>query len=639
VIAAGIAAEVRRRRRRQLARRRPDERLPELTEPAAAAARAVAAAPVEDVDWLAAELRLLVRRLSGPARARFEPTVVQYHGQVTIEVALARSCGTPPEGWAANPGSKVWTLAAPHSPEELAEVTELPPCLPLLVSLGDQDEHGQVLLNLESSSAVGIVGEVAMVDGLVRSMLWELATSPLAEQLSLVTLGLDEPASSELTRWQAATDVDDLARTLRRDSTATARALEATGIPTLPAARAEGEDPWAPTVAVVAANLATREVLQAASGPGVVVIVAGGCPADALEVQVAAGEVAVPSIGLICVAQQLTRPAAENLESLLVDAAADPTAAAAAVEELHLTDVTPAPAPAPPAAGNGTNGYDAAGFDLVAEAADIVESARPWSPPTPRVLVRLLGPPAVEGAVKPVTAQQLSGLAYLATHKPTTKSQVLEAMWGDKPPGERRWRDFLSDLRSTIPDGITIVPQVADGVVATTEDLGSDVGQMEALLARAATHPQERTRCLKEATDLLRGVPFTPADPKARRYWRWVEMDYIDGRVFQQLAQAGHDLARIYLDAGDPQAAMTVANKLLSACSLDPGLTEVLMEAYAAMGSVGAAERVFEAHDAALVEACGYEGASEETRLVLERIRQAESVGVGPSRPLSPVRK
>jgi hypothetical protein len=116
-------------------------------------------------------------------------------------------------------------------------------------------------------------------------------------------------------------------------------------------------------------------------------------------------------------------------------------------------------------------------------------------------------------------------------------------------------------------------------------------------------------------------------------------MDYIDGRVFQQLAQAGHDLARIYLDAGDPEAAMGVAHKLLSACSLDPGLTEVLMEAYAAMGSVGAAERVFEAHDAALVDACGYEGACEETRLVLERIRRAESVGVGHGRPLSLVRE
>jgi len=324
---------------------------------------------------------------------------------------------------------------------------------------------------------------------------------------------------------------------------------------------------------------------------------------------------------------------AEDLEALLVEANAEPVIVPA--EALTLID--PTSLASAPVAANGANGNGH--IDEGTAAANVTELATPWSPPCPRVLVRLLGPPAVEGAIKPVTAQQLSGLAYLATHKPTTKSQVMEALWGDKPPGERRWRDFLSELRSTIPGGITIVPQVTDGVVATTDDLGSDVGQMEALLARAATHPEERARCLQGATDLLRGVPFTPADPKARRYWRWVEMDYVDGRVFQQLAQAGHDLARIYLDAGDPEAAMGVAHKLLSACSLDPGLTEVLMEAYAAMGSVGAAERVFEAHDAALVDACGYEGASEETRLVLERIRRAESVGVGHGRPLSLVRE
>jgi len=648
VIAAGIAAEVRRRRRRQLSRRRPDQRLPHLTEPAAAAARAVAAAPIEDVDWLAAELRLLVRGLSGPARARFEPIVVQYQGQVRIEVALARSCGTPPGRWGGAAGSKVWTLEAPHSPEELAEVDELPPCLPLLVSLGDQDEHGQVMLNLEASSAVGIVGERGMVEALVRSVLWELATSPLAEQLSLVTLGVAEPASEQLSRWRPAGDTADLAATLRRDSTAVARALGDSGLPSLPAARAAGEDPWAPTVAVVTSDAVTPEVLQAASGPGVVVIVAGGCPADALEVQVVGGEVAVPSIGLICAAQQLTRPATEDLDRLLVEVTAEPVTAPA--DEPHLTD--PVAPPAPPASaatnGNGTNGNGTNGSGTngsghvaadVAEDPDAVELATPWFPPAPRVLVRLLGPPAVEGALKPLSAQQLSGLAFLATHRPTTKSQVMEALWGDKPPGERRWRDFLSELRATIPDGITIVPPVTEGVVAATDDLGSDVGQLEAFLARAAAHPKERVRCLEGAVSLLRGVPFAVADPRARRYWRWVEMDYIDGRVFQQLAQAGHDLARIYLDAGNAEAAMGVAHKLLGACSLDPGLTEVLMEAYAAMGSVGAAERVFEAHDAALVDACGYEGASEQTRLVLDRIRRAEPTATGSGRPLSVVRK
>ena len=594
VVAAGVAAEVRRRRRRQLARRRPHERLPELSFPAAAVARAVAYSPVEDVDWLGAELRLLVRRLGGAARARFEPTVVQYHGQQTIEVAMARSCGRPPEGWSGTAGSKVWTLETPSDMDELTKVAELPPCLPLLVSLGDQDEHGQVLLNLEASSAVGIVGDPGMVAALVRSLLWELAVSPLAERLTLLTLGVEAHDGEQMARWRPALDAEDMAATLRRDSAAVARSLGETGMASLTAARAEGEDSWPPTVAVVAAGHVTAELIEAAAGPGVVLVVAGGCPSDALEVHVAGGEVAIPSIGLVCVAQQLSEAVADGLRCLLAETTADPVPADRQVDEAVAS-------------------------------ADVVELREPWSPPAPRVLVRLLCPPAVEGAVRALTAQQLAGLAYLASHRRPTKGQVVSALWGDNAPGEKRWRDFLSELRSTMPDGLNVIPQVTDGVVATTDELGCDLDQLDWFLARAANHPEERVRCLEAATGLVRGVPFAHADPKARRFWRWVDVEHLGGRVFQQLAQAGYDLGRAHLDAGNPAAALQVANRLLPVCPLDPGLTEVLILAYEALGSPGAADSVFEAHDLAMIDACGYEGAGEATQLVIEQIRAARA--------------
>lgn len=634
VVAAGVGAEVLRRRRRQLARRRPDDRLPALTDPAARAARAVAYAPVEDVEWLGAELRLLVRALGSPARARFEATVVQYRGQERIEVALARSCGKPPEGWSGPPGSKVWTLKSPHIPEELAAAADLPPCLPLLVSLGDADEHGQVLLNLEASSAIGIVGDPAMVEGLVRSLLWELATSPLAEHLTLVTAGIDAQDGKEMARWRRARDAEDVASLLRQHSSAVARSLAETGIPSLPAARAQGEDPWAPTVAVVAAELATAEVLEAASGPGAVVVVVGGCPPDALEIQAAAGEVAIPSIGLVCVAQQLTRATADDLGSLLTETTADPVSADP-IEELRLLEDAVAAHPCPPAADDAAPAFKGPGPAGPADS-EVID-LEPWVPPTPRVLVRLLGPPSVEGAVRPLTPQQLAGLAYLATHKSATKMQVMDALWGDSPPTDVRWRDFLSDLRVTIPDGISMIPQVRDGVVDTSDELGSDLDQMVAYLARARTHPDDRVRCLQAATGLLRGVPFA-YDPKCRKFWRWVDVDYVDGRVFQQLAQAGYELAKTYLDAGDPEAASQVANRLLVASPLDAGLTEILIVAYEAMGSPGAADRVFEAHDSALLDLCGYEGAGEVTQLLIKRIRDARA-RKSDGHPLSLVRE
>ena len=626
MIAAGVGAELLRRRRRQLARRLPHERLPELTEPAAAAAATVAYGPVDDVDWLACELRLLVRGLSGPARARFEATVVQYHAQSTIEVGLARSCGTPPEGWSAGAGGKVWTLDAPHSPAELASVGDLPPCLPLLVSLGDEDTNGQVLLNLEAASAVGVVGDPAMVDALVRSVLWELATSPLAEQLALVTLGVEAGDAQEIARWRPAVDVDDVAATLRRATAGVDGALAAADAPTLPTARALGNEAWGPTVAVVAARFATPEVLDAASGTGAVVVVVGACPPDGLEVHVAGGEVALPSIGLVCVAQQLTRAAADALASLLVEAAADPVPAAPE-DDLRLFDDVPATAEGAPEELQPVEGAFIGQVDVDR-----------FVPDRPAVLVRLLGPPSAEGTVKRVTPQQLSALAYMATHPDFTRSQVKDAVWGDKHPTDKRWREFLSELRDTLPNRNAVTVQ--GDLVRTTGDLGSDVDQLEWLLSRAkaSTGPKDRLGYLQAAVDLLRGVAFGQPDPTVSRYWRWLDIEYTNGHLWMQLTQAAYELGNLYLDAGDPAAAVEVARKVLATARLDEGLTAVLMEAYRAQGSPDAAEKVYAAYDA-LMEEDG-EAAGEMTRRVIERIREERRDGFNgrPGRLLTLVR-
>ena len=626
VIAAGVGAELLRRRRRQLARRAPHERLPELTEPAAAAAATVAYSPVDDVDWLACELRLLVRGLAGPARARFEATVVQYHAQRTIEVGLARSCGTPPQGWTAGgAGGKVWTLDAPHCPAELASVADLPPCLPLLVSVGDEDTNGQVLLNLEAASAVGVVGDPTMIDALVRSVLWELATSPLAERLALVTLGVDAGDAEELARWRPAADAADVAATLRRATAGVDGALATTGAPTLPTARALGDEAWGPTVAVVASRFATPEILDAASGTGAVVVVVGVCPPDGLEVHVADGEVRLPSIGLVCVAQQLTRPAADALASLLVETAAAPVPADPQ-DDLRLPDAPPAAEGAPEEPQSA-----AAPLNCPVEVDQFV-------PARPAVLVRLLGPPSAEGTVKRVTPQQLSALAYLATHRNCTRSQVKDALWGDKHPTDKRWREFLSELRDTLPDRDAV--SVEGDVVRVTGGLGCDVDQLEWLLgrAKASTGPKDRLGYLQAAVDLLRGVAFGQPDPTVSRYWRWLDIEYTNGHLWMQLTQAAYELGNLYLDAGAPAAASEVARKVLATARLDEGLTAVLMEAYRAQGSPDAAEKVYEAYDALLEE--DGETAGEMTRRVIERIREERRDGFNgrPGRLLTLVR-
>jgi len=266
----------------------------------------------------------------------------------------------------------------------------------------------------------------------------------------------------------------------------------------------------------------------------------------------------------------------------------------------------------------------------------VEEPAAPFAPTRPLVLVKLLGHPSVEGTLKPVTPLQLAGLAWLATHPNPTTSRMKDALWGDVHPKSQRWRDFLSELRDTIPEGV--IGAVVDDVIPTSPELGSDLDLLEAFITRAATHPEERVACLQGAVDLLRGMPFAVTDPKASKYWRWLDVEYANGRLWLQLTQAACDLAYLYLEAGDPAAAATVADKVLGAARLDPGLTEVLMLAYGALGVPEAAERVFEAHEAALVDDIGWEGAGDTTRRVIEQIRDDRRDGNGQAQPLTLVR-
>ena len=238
--------------------------------------------------------------------------------------------------------------------------------------------------------------------------------------------------------------------------------------------------------------------------------------------------------------------------------------------------------------------------------------------------------------MKPLTPLHLAGLCWLATHPNPTTSRMKDALWGDVHPKSQRWRDFLSELRVTVPEGV--IGAVVDDVIPTSPDLGCDLDLLEAFITRAATHPEQRVACLQGAVDLLYGMPFAVTDPKAGKYWRWLDVEYANGRLWLQLTQAACDLAYEYLEAGDPAAAATVADKVLGAARLDPGLTEVLMLAYGALGVPEAAERVFEAHEAALVDDIGWEGAGDTTRRVMEQIRADRRDGNGQARPLTLVR-
>jgi DNA-binding SARP family transcriptional activator len=584
-----------------MARRRPGARPVAIPERLEGVARQVLSARVDDAQWLAAELRLACASMPVASRAAFGVTVVQYKPQHTIELALVSPIASPPPGWHAQADGLVWTLAEPHSADELAAALDLPPALPALVAIGEPDDEGQILLNVEQAGVVGIDGDPAMVMAMVRSMVWELATTPLSEHVQLVGLGVDVPGAAELDHWRTVASAEELIAVLAGAARETAALLASRG-ETVVAARCRGRDAVVPTVAVVALDEATVEILDSVA-PGVALIVVGGTPAGALGVRIANGEVSVPALGLVCPARQLSAELAGAMGDLLSTADDPPVPVPIAYspraqETTEPPDLNEAEDP-----GRAENGADPWG----------------WLPANPRVMLRLLGPVAAEGA--DLTPQQIAVLTFLALHDdpaPTT-AQVKSTLWAGETPTSRRWRDFLYTLRRAA--GSDAVVEVGDDGFGLGPNIGTDINLVQTLLARADSHPAQRWECLELAVDQLRGVPFTYPSTAAR-FWRWVDSEYLDARLYARVAEAANDLGRHHLAAGDAAAARDVAERGLKALPIDSALTELLMNAYAAQGSTAAAERVFDAHERALDD-LGLSGASEETQAVIEGIRAA----------------
>ena len=123
---------------------------------------------------------------------------------------------------------------------------------------------------------------------------------------------------------------------------------------------------------------------------------------------------------------------------------------------------------------------------------------------------------------------------------------------------------------------------------------------------------------MRQAVDLFDGRPFN-YQRSVSEFWRWADLSQQHAIWGHRVATAAFELAQWHLQANDPVAAIAVAKQGLQADALNSALTEVVIEAFAADGSLEAALRVYQSHDRAMSDA-GFGGASDETRAVIESI-------------------
>jgi hypothetical protein len=358
--------------------------------------------------------------------------------------------------------------------------------MPCLVTLGDQDKHGNLLLNLETPGRIQVTGEPAMCDALINSIVWELAHSPLAERPDSILNHMDIPGTDDLENVSNRPIADAL------DLLPPAPDAEVS----IAAIRADSE--W---VAYNPLLIISHEPIDTPARSDIVIVTTGEIE-NALVIRLEDGRLFIDDYGLFCDAQQLTAAAAVALGDLIATTGAEPLPDDLAYEvDEEVTCV---------------------------EQDDVNDDDGEWEPPSCPIMVNLLGPihATLTGEPLKLTPQQLSALAYIAVHRKVSIERITCALWNDEAPNRRRVRDLLYELRKIV--GKNAVSELEASLITAGPHLGCDLDTWEALANRIKVAPHEATQRRIEMAALNNGPVFEYPELQSK-YWAWISHENLDG--------------------------------------------------------------------------------------------------------------
>jgi DNA-binding SARP family transcriptional activator len=531
VLAAGVVFAVDRRRRTRQRRHRPGR--PLLVPNARLAAMELAArvgADPEGAELVQIGLQLLAARApetSDVLGVRLAPR--------HVELTFTSDPGSLPAPFRRTDGDR-WMLPArlvgrDVRDEAAAHAIAIPP----LVTVGRTDGGGEVLLNLRAAGHSTIVGDRTTALDLLHAAASELANRPWDQPLDVVLVGFGE-ALAGMPGVRAVASLASVIDGLGHDA-----------------------------VVLVAGDVV--EELP----PGVAALAFGSIPGDGRRIVVAPGSVEVEALGVvvcpphvsvedaIAIAQLVTPPEPVELgadevvdqdwpaepeseprrESDVPDdegTEPEPKPAAAAPEP------APAPAPAPAPSPEPSHSLQTSPQPAAAE-----------------VEVRVLGPVEIAGGEKPLArAKSIELLVYLAMHRSAVvdADRLREALWPGRPPGTTLYttasvaRNHLG--KSAAGDAHFPLLPGGERVYKLASSVGSDYDRFTGRVRRAQDEaPAEAIVSLRAALELVRGRPFEVAS----RGYEWAHVEGFISMIENEVAGAAHQLAQLYLEAGDAEGA------------------------------------------------------------------------------------
>lgn len=443
----------------------------------------------------------------------------------TVELALSPAEPLAPAPWTALDDGRRWSIddgAIARLPESRAAAP-----FPGLVSLGQDVEHADILVDLEAAQGIiAVVGDPVAARELVSAFAAELVTSPWSDELRVTGVDLPRGLSSiGSSRYLAAGDARAWFARMR------GRVAETSGENVL-RGRLGREDRWVPDYLLVGGQLDATLAAQVQDGldragrsPFAVVVLGPDPHARWTLTADASGSVSLDVLGLNLTANRF------------------PDTAVGRVAELFQEDDGSAPAPQP-------------SRETLATGTDLERFA---SAP---VRIHILGAAHVQapGPVEPDRRELLTELVvHLALYPQGVHPTVLgAALW---PRGVTRevvgaTIDRARTWLGTDGAGTPHLRQTPEGLLLLGPEVGLDWSVVEHHLAQAeaARAPETETAHLRDAMRVVRGGVL--AGRPGHRY-SWLARVRLERSARIRLVAASHRLA--VLEAAltpDPTAAL-----------------------------------------------------------------------------------
>ncbi len=550
----------------------------------------VAQANEERIDDLQGVLGWLAASLAATSSAR-RPRMIR-HSAESLEILLDQPDSKPPACWASTGDGTVWTLEEPPDPDDPYDGPLSP--APLIVTIGQPEDDAQLYLDLEADALLALIGDPDVATNLARSIVAELALSPLAETLRVIAIGdVVDPDAKVLEHLTVVDCWEGIAEDLLAWASQSHEALAENDWPNAFVGRGHEPDHDALVpVAVVADRPPPVELvdsLRSSLPSAVAVVVVGAFDGAVATVRCETDALNFEMVDLACTPQEVAADELAEMCRLLV--------ATDSPEEQQLMDQLRADHAAA-ASPNGSEPVADSGYAGDREIAAPV----PSEPPAYDVLVRLLGDITVEGG-KPLKPKASAVVSYLALHRTVTTERLEEACWfgSDGSSHRKRLRDVMTEIRDAL--GSQHFPANRSGTYVAGQQVRTDLDLFEWHVQRAADlEPAEAISHYRAALDLVTGKPFSYPNA-ARASYGWVDFEHHSTTWEYRVASVAQACAEQYLDAGQPGEAITMLRRFVQAIPLNSSVVEALMRAHIADDDRAGADRVYREHATALQQA------------------------------------